>query len=289
MMSERPTRQELEARVRELEQVLSECMTGSEARYQVDRGYRKLLSRLPIGVYRNTPGRNGRFIMANETIAKMFGYESRIEFMQTNVSDLYMDPSERCEFSYRLLSNDRVENEVLRLKKKDGSMFWGSVTAIAVRNDEGTVDYFDGIIQDITEQHKIIEEKEIARRLLQSVLDAEKKLRESESRFRAILDHVENIPVQGYDENRNAIYWNTASEKVYGYSKDEALGRKIENLIIPEKMRPEVIKGIDRWVIEGVPIPAGELVLWDKEKKPVHVYSSHVMHERLSGAKEMLN
>jgi two-component system cell cycle sensor histidine kinase/response regulator CckA len=172
MMPEKPTRQELELRIWELEQALSECKRDNKPLHGGDQRYQELISRLPIGIYRNTPGRKGRFLLANKTIAQMFGYESVQKFMQISVADLYMDPSERCRFSQQLLSNDSVENVVLCLKKKDGSKFWGSVTASAVRNDQGIVEYFDGIIQDITEQRKAIEEKEIARRLLQSVLDA---------------------------------------------------------------------------------------------------------------------
>ena len=120
MKPERPTYQQLQARVQELEQALSECKMGKASLYEGDRGGQELPSRLPIGVYRNTPGRNGCFIMANETIAKMFGYEFLEEFMQTNVADLYIEPSEREKFSQRLLSNDRVENMVLCLKKFAG-------------------------------------------------------------------------------------------------------------------------------------------------------------------------
>jgi HAMP domain-containing protein len=46
----------------------TETLQKSESRY------RSLLSRLPIGVYRNTLGSSGRFLIANEAISKMFGY-----------------------------------------------------------------------------------------------------------------------------------------------------------------------------------------------------------------------
>ena len=116
---------------------------------------------------------------------------------------------------------------------------------------------------------------------------SEDAIRAGEARFRDILEQVGNIPVQGYNEERCVVFWNAASEDVYGYSKKEAIGQKLEDLIIPEEMREQVIRDVEGWVMGGPAIPAGELVLCDKEGRPVHVYSSHVMHITASGRKEM--
>ena len=91
-----------------------------------------------------------------------------------------------------------------------------------------------------------------------------------------LFDDVEAIAIQGYDENRNVVYWNKGSELLYGYSRKEAEGRAIENLIIPEFMKEVVIADIANWLDNGVKIPAGELTLRGKGGKDVFVYSSHV-------------
>jgi two-component system cell cycle sensor histidine kinase/response regulator CckA len=115
----------------------------------------------------------------------------------------------------------------------------------------------------------------------------DKAVRESESRFRSLFDQVQGIPIQGYDQDRNVIYWNRASEEVYGFTAAEALGRKLEDLIIPDAMRQQVIDDVRHWTAGGPAIPAGELVLKDKNGDDVRVYSSHVMLTNLSGGKEM--
>jgi len=68
----------------------------------------------------------------------------------------------------------------------------------------------------------------------------EEKLKNSEHRFRMIFEKTDFISVQGYDTNHKVTYWNSASEALYGYSEDEAIGQRLEDLIIPDTMRQQV-------------------------------------------------
>lgn len=108
-----------------------------------------------------------------------------------------------------------------------------------------------------------------------------------EERFRKLIDHVEMVSVQGYDKERTVVFWNAASEKLYGYSKEEALGKKLEDLIIPDFMREGVISHIRDWHEKDIRIPAGELDLLRKDGSIVPVYSAHVMQENPDGSKYM--
>ena len=130
--------------------------------------YKTLIDNLNVGVYRNTVGARGRFREANPAIVKMFGYESREEFLEVNVSDLYRDPRDRERYNEKMLRNGSVKNEELALNRKDGTSFLGSVSAVAVRNEQGEVEYYDGMIEDVTEQKAI-----------------EEALKQSEERYRA--------------------------------------------------------------------------------------------------------
>ena len=114
----------------------------------------------------------------------------------------------------------------------------------------------------------------------------EMALRESEKRFREIIEEVSEISIQGYDEERNVIFWNHASEKMYGYTEEEALGRKLEDIIIPPAMGETVKNLHHRWMTHGEKIPSGELTLINKNGNDVHVFSSHVMQDTING-KEM--
>ncbi len=102
-----------------------------------------------------------------------------------------------------------------------------------------------------------------------------------------IFDAVDAISVQGYDENRRVIYWNKGSELLYGYSATEALGKKLEQLIIPKLMGEFVIAAHSDWINKGIEIPAAELILCDKNGHDVNVFSSHVLLTNQYNKKQM--
>ncbi|WP_022663003.1 hybrid sensor histidine kinase/response regulator [Paucidesulfovibrio longus] len=95
------------------------------------------------------------------------------------------------------------------------------------------------------------------------------------------------LAVQGYDENRRVVLWNAASEQLYGFREDEAMGRLLEDLIIPPAMRPFVIEAVQGWIERDEAIPAGELTLLRKSGAPVEVYSSHLMSLQTDGSRIM--
>ncbi|MBD9485575.1 PAS domain S-box protein [Pseudomonas sp. PDM14] len=112
-------------------------------------------------------------------------------------------------------------------------------------------------------------------------------LRESEQRFRQLFEQTPRIAVQGYDRERRVIFWNQASAQLYGYSMAEAMGRHIEDLIIPPAMRHQVISEITSWMIGGPPIPAAELTLQRRDGSEAHVYSSHLLLRNARNQLEM--
>jgi PAS domain S-box-containing protein len=134
----------------------------------------------------------------------------------------------------------------------------------------------------------------MAARLQDLVENLEKKVEQrtaelsaSEQRFRHLVNDLPKIAVQGYDSERKVIYWNNTSEKLYGYSKEEALGRKIEELIIPDKMKEDIVHAVQKWQNQDIAIEASELILRNKDGGDVPVYSSHVMLTSFEGEKTM--
>jgi PAS domain S-box-containing protein/putative nucleotidyltransferase with HDIG domain len=188
--------------------------TIEESLRQSEERYRSLMDNLNVGVYRNTPGPKGKFIEANPALVKMFGYTAKEEIFEINVSDLYEHPEDRTQINEKLLRDGYVRNEVLRLKKTEGTPLWGSVTAVAVRDEVGTVIYYDGIIEDVTERKR-----------------AEEALRESEERYRAVMEQTaEGIVLYDVDTKR-VLAVNPAYCQLLGYSPEEMLQLRIYDIV----------------------------------------------------------
>ncbi len=98
----------------------------------------------------------------------------------------------------------------------------------------------------------------------------------TDDKFHQLFAKTDVIAVQGYDHNRNIIYWNVASEKLYGFSQREAIGKKIDDLIIPRNMVFDFKKQHKTWMINEKPIPSSELVLKHQNGDSVNVFSSYV-------------
>ncbi len=111
--------------------------------------------------------------------------------------------------------------------------------------------------------------------------------RQSEERLRLLFDKISNIAVQGYGPDGTVRLWNQASEKIYGYTKEEALGRNLLDLIIPEEMRADVEASVKKMTETMQPIPSEELSLKCKDGSRVSVYSNHTVVEISGVGKEL--
>ncbi len=112
-------------------------------------------------------------------------------------------------------------------------------------------------------------------------------LKESEARFRNLLQDIPGVSVQGYAPDGTTLYWNNASQAVYGYSSEEAIGKNLLDLIIPPVMHDGVRQAMKASFESNTPIPAGELSLRRKDGSTVLVFSSHALVQPRGGAPEM--
>ena len=158
-----------------------------------------------------------------------------------------------------------------RMRHKSGEWVWvldrGRVTTWT---DDGKPLMMMGTHQDITARKR-----------------AEAILAESERRLHTLFQYTPSMAVQGYNSRREVIFWNRASEEFYGYSEAQALGRQLEDLIIPEAMREGVIAAVAAWVAGGPTIPAAPLVLKRADGSGIPVFSSHLMTRNARGEPEM--
>lgn len=117
--------------------------------------YRQLIQNMPVGLFRESVDIEDRFITVNPAMAKIFGYADTEEMLKLTVSDIYEDRAKRKELFGQLTKTEQAVTEETRFRKKDGTIFWGEVTIKAERNTPGEIEYFDGMIEDISERKRI--------------------------------------------------------------------------------------------------------------------------------------
>ena len=120
--------------------------------------YRTLVNNISIGVYRSTGYPEGRFIQANPAIARMFGYDSLEDFMKISVNDFYQDPEDRRYFIEEAVQKGFVKDREIRLKKRDGTLITALCSATVQYDDNGALQWMDGVIEDITERKEFEEQ-----------------------------------------------------------------------------------------------------------------------------------
>ena len=182
-----------------------------------------------------------------------------------------------------LMQRGGIKTEVY-LVKKSKDIVPVSLSLSLLRDENGVPLCMVGYAHDMTQYKR---SEEILQELNYTLEEQKNTFRNNAKRFQDILDQIPGIAVQGYDEQHKVIYWNHASEAFYGYGRDEALGKKLEDLIIPDTMREAVNEAICNWIDNGIKIPSSEVTLKDKNNHPVTVFSQHVLIETEQGDKEM--
>lgn len=197
---------------------MKEIFRLESALKESEERFRRLVNNVPVGIYRNTPGPKGKFLMANQAIAKMFRYDSVEEFLKSPVSSLYFNPQERKKFSKELSSKGIVVRKPLMLKRRNGEIFWGAVTAQCVRDEKGRAIYFDGMIEDITE-----------------LKNMEEKLFESERRLRRFCEStLEGIILCSSGKIIDA---NSKAYELLGYVEEELKGKRLIDFVQGEEIK----------------------------------------------------
>jgi PAS domain S-box-containing protein len=177
--------------------------------------YRSLVDNLNVGVYRNTLELPGRWLWANPAFVRMLGYDSLHECLEQPVTNIYADPDERKKFIQVMEADGFVSNYELQLKKKDGSQIWVSITAQGKKNQEGKIQWIDGICEDIT------------------VLKiAEERIRHYQFEMSRAIDYLPDATFI-IDRKGTVVAWNRAIEKLTGVRTEDIIGKGDYEYAIP--------------------------------------------------------
>ncbi len=163
--------------------------------------------------------------------------KARWELENTNLS-----PEQWAEHRAMLERHESFRDFEFMRVAADGTQRWVCVSGEPMFNPRGEFTGYRGVGKDIT-----------AARL------ADEARRTSEERLRATLDNTPGVAVQWFDREGRVLYWNPASERLYGIAAAQAVGKTmLELLHTPEQYRGfvEMIAGIEA---SGTPVGPEEI------------------------------
>jgi PAS domain S-box-containing protein len=145
---------------------------------QVEEKYRAIFENAIDGIFQSSP--DGGFISANPAMARMYGYDSAEELIEARTDierQHYVDPGRRRYFHKLIAEKDEVRGFELQAYRKDGTKIWTSENVRAVRDQNGTLLYYEGIVEDITQRKQVEAERvELLRRLVRAQEDEQRRI-----------------------------------------------------------------------------------------------------------------
>ena len=227
-----------------------------EALHQVEEMYRNIYENATEGIFQSSA--DGRFLSANPALARIHGYDSPEELM-TRVTDiprqLYVDPARRKELLSLLGRFGRAENFEALTKRKDGSVHWISINARLVRDKDGKPLYHEGTMRDISQRK-----------------ENEEALRESEERYRTVVEHS-NDGMAIITDNIHT-YVNQRFVEMFEYvAPEEIVGTPTWVLVHPDER--EMIESLREQRDRGEPVsPRYEFRGITKKGATIHLEAS---------------
>lgn len=163
---------------------------------------------------------SGRIVSCNGGGYKLTGYSEQ-EIVGEHFSRFYTEEAVARDWpAYELQQaslTGRFEDTGWR-KRKDGTIFWSNVVITSMRDDAGILTGFAKITRDLSAQREYVE-----------------ALRQSEERFRLLVDCVKDYAIFMLDPQGYVVSWNSGAARIKGYTREEIVGRHFSTFYVPEE------------------------------------------------------
>jgi PAS domain S-box-containing protein len=211
-----------ERQAREQAEAANEKLRESEERFRLT------IDEAPIGMA--LVALDGRFVRVNRVLCDLTGYPAeeleRLKFQDiTHPDDVDADVALAGRLKEGEIPRYHMEKRYIR---KDGRIVTINLSVSLLRDSRGSPLYFISQIEDITARKR-----------------AEKALRASEEKSSGILSISADAMIS-IDEDQRITMFNEGAEKIFGYSKAEALGAPLE-ILIPERFRASHRRHVEKF------------------------------------------
>ncbi|MEI6061614.1 MAG: PAS domain S-box protein [Bacteroidota bacterium] len=158
-----------------------------------------------------------KILFVNTAFLKTYQYEeSELIGNYINIVRSGNNPREVTDAILPATLNGGWQGEILN-QRKDGSEFPIHISTSVIRDYNGVPVALIGVTTDITQRKRV-----------------EKALSESEARMRSITDSAQDAILM-MDSKGQVSYWNPSAERIFGYTRQEALGKDLHSFIVPER------------------------------------------------------
>jgi PAS domain S-box-containing protein len=203
------------------ERVLAEKELG-----EAEERYREVAENMPGMLYMERPVEAGisEVLYVSPQIERIYGYPVE-RYMQTGFQEDVIHPADR---EWVLRRYEEVYASELpyweleyRFLHADGHTMWIRDHAVAMRKEDGALDYVLGFTMDVTDRAL-----------------AEAEIRRQKQYFASLVD-ISPVAVVTMDRDEIVSGWNPAAARLFGYTPDEAIGKHVDALVVPEELAQE--------------------------------------------------
>lgn len=167
---------------------------------------------------------NARYVYASPKVEDLLGYAPAEVLGKTPFDFMPPEEAGRVSQAFAGIVAERRPFQALENRNlhKDGRIVVLETSGVPILNHDGDLLGYRGVDRDITARKR-----------------AEKVIQESTQRLSL---HFQQTPlaVIEWDTDFRVVDWNPAAEKIFGYTKAEAVGRHALELILPESVKPRV-------------------------------------------------
>jgi len=180
----------MESYIKELEKLRVENEKLKSILYEKDSNsinsaeekYQTLFVELKDVLYESTP--EGKLVDINPSGIELFGYDSKEDIMKINIAnDLYFNPLERDKLIEKIEKDGFIKDYEIRIKGKKGNEIIVLETSFMIKNNDGKVVGYRGIIRDVTETKK---QEKLLRKYNEELAELNEQLKLSEGELKKV-------------------------------------------------------------------------------------------------------
>jgi len=180
-------------------------------RREAERRYRELFDNIQEGLFFCSP--EGRFVEVNDALVRMLGHNSREDLLLSDPrSQVFRDPEQHEKLFSEMEQQGILRNREAVLRRKDGTPLHVLVNSFAMRDAQGKVTQYRGLMLDVS-----------GLKAYQSELQRERDFSGK------ILNNTQSLIL--VTDTAGLISYANRRWSVMGYQQEKIIGERLESLV----------------------------------------------------------